>query len=87
MALTITCPICGKRSGYEFRFGGEDKGPPPQAAGLTPAAWCDYVHRNNCVAGVQKEWWCHRQGCGTWFSIYRDTTKNLEVAGPQSEDV
>ena len=46
MALTITCPICGKRNGYEFRFGGEEKGPRPDEAGLTPAAWSDYVHIN-----------------------------------------
>ncbi|PIE61088.1 MAG: sarcosine oxidase subunit delta, partial [Desulfobacterales bacterium] len=29
MALTLTCPICGKRNGYEFRYGGEEKGPRP----------------------------------------------------------
>ena len=36
MALTITCPVCGKRNGYEFRYGGEDKGPRPEEAGMTP---------------------------------------------------
>ena len=36
MALTLTCPICGKRNGYEFRYGGEDKGPRPAEAGLSP---------------------------------------------------
>ena len=25
MAATLTCPICGKRNGYEFRYGGVDK--------------------------------------------------------------
>ena len=38
MALTITCPICGKRNGYEFRFGGEEKGPRPDEKDLTPEA-------------------------------------------------
>jgi sarcosine oxidase subunit delta len=33
---------------------------------------------NQCVAGVQKEWWFHKDGCGSWFTIYRDTTTNLE---------
>ena len=37
MALTLTCPVCGKRNGYEFRYGGEDKGPRPAEAGLTPS--------------------------------------------------
>ena len=60
MALTISCPICGKRNGYEFRYGGVEKGPRPDEEGLTPANWCDYVHMNECVAGIQKEWWFHR---------------------------
>ncbi|MBU0465742.1 MAG: sarcosine oxidase subunit delta [Proteobacteria bacterium] len=78
MTITITCPICGKRNGYEFRFGGEAKGPRPQEDGLTPEQWCDYTHMNNCLAGVQKEMWNHRDGCGSWFTIERDTTTNLE---------
>ena len=79
MSLTITCPVCGERNGYEFRYGGEDKGPMPDGKELTPETWTDYVHNNNSVAGVQKEWWFHRDGCGTWFTINRDTTTNLEV--------
>jgi len=80
MAFTITCPICGPRCGYEFRFGGEDRGPRPDPEHLTPEGWCDYVHMNNSRAGVQKEWWYHRSGCGSWFTIFRNTTTNLEVS-------
>ncbi|MFO8084534.1 MAG: sarcosine oxidase subunit delta [Desulfobacterales bacterium] len=79
MAFTITCPVCGIRRGYEFRFGGEDKGPRPEEETLTPETWCEYVHMNNCAAGIQKEWWFHRDGCGSWFTIYRDTTINQQV--------
>lgn len=79
MSLTLTCPICGKRNGYEFQYGGEDKGPRLQGEDLSPDKWCDYVHMNRSVAGVQKEWWCHKDGCGTWFKTERDTTTNLEV--------
>ena len=86
MSLTITCPICGKRNGYEFRFGGEERGPRPIEKDITPAAWCDYVHRRSNVAGIQKEWWYHRDGCGTWFPIWRDTRTNLEVDGPETND-
>ena len=82
MALMINCPVCGKRNGYEFRFGGEDKGPRPDEDSLTPVSWCDYVHNNNCVAGIREEWWVHKDGCGSWFTIYRDTGKNLEVDIP-----
>ena len=71
MALTLTCPVCGKRNGYEFRYGGEDKGPRPAEEGLTPA-------------GVQKEWWFHRDRCGAWFTTWRDTTLNLEVVAPEA---
>ena len=42
MSLTLTCPVCGRRDGYEFRYGGEDKGPRPDEAGLTPRQWCDW---------------------------------------------
>jgi sarcosine oxidase subunit delta len=83
MAATLTCPICGKRNGYEFRYGGVDKGPRPAEEVLSPATWCDYVHMNKCIAGIQKEWWFHRDGCGAWFTTHRDTTTNLEVKNPE----
>ena len=86
MSLTITCPICGKRSGYEFRFGGEERGPRPEESGLTPQQWCDYVHNRSNVAGVQKEWWYHREGCGTWFKAHRDTRTNLQVIFTETDD-
>lgn len=78
--------MCGKRNAYEFRFGGEDKGPRPDEAGLTPSQWCDYVHMNQCASGVQKEWWYHREGCGIWFAVYRDTCTNLQVHASVVED-
>ncbi len=86
MALTITCPICGKRSGYEFRYGGEDKGPRPDEDRLTPGKWVDYTHLNTCIAGIQKEWWYHRDGCGTWFTICRDTRTITEVRLPVEDE-
>jgi len=86
MSLTLTCPICGKRNGYEFRFGGEEKGPRPDAKTLTPEKWADYFHMNNNVGGIQKEWWCHRDGCGEWFTTWRDLRTNLEVDEPGVND-
>lgn len=90
MALMIKCPLCGRRNGYEFRYGGEDKGPYPDAPKLTPTLtpeqWCDYVHLNTCKAGVQKEWWYHRDGCGSWFTIFRDTIANVQVPAPASAE-
>ncbi len=77
MALTISCPICGKRNGYEFRYGGEDKSPRPAESDLTPEKGVDYVHMNNCVAGGQKEGGFHRDGCGRWVYISRGTVTEL----------
>ena len=83
MSFLISCPNCGPRNGYEFRFGGEDKGPRPDHAEIDAQSWCEYVHLSKCVAGVQPEWWFHRDGCGAWFRINRDTTKNIEVETPE----
>ena len=85
MSFTITCPICGKRDAYEFRFGEVERGPRPDEDGLTPKKWCDYVHMRSNVGGVQKEWWCHQKGCGVWFTTYRNTLTNLEVDGDKAE--
>jgi sarcosine oxidase subunit delta len=63
---------------------GRRQGTAPGGRGTDPSAWCDYVHMNKCTAGVQKEWWFHRDGCGSWFTTWRDTTKNLEVEQPEA---
>ena len=52
MSFIITCPVCGRRNSYEFRFGGEERGSRPDEEGLTPAAWCDYVHMRSNVGGA-----------------------------------
>jgi sarcosine oxidase subunit delta len=36
----------------------------------------DYVYFRDNVAGVQREWWYHRAGCGVWFVAERDTRTN-----------
>ncbi len=84
MSFLITCPTCGPRGSYEFRYGGEDKGPRPDEEGMTAQAWVEAVHLNRCTAGVVKEWWFHRDGCAAWFTIRRDTTTNLEAAPPEA---
>lgn len=82
MSFTITCPICGRRDLYEFRFGGEERGPRPDVEGITPEAHCQYVHMRTNAGGPQKEWWYHRDGCGSWFTVWRDTLTNREVKKP-----
>jgi sarcosine oxidase subunit delta len=43
------------------------------------------VYFRDNVAGVQREWWQHRTGCGEWFLAERDTRTNevLEVILPE----
>jgi heterotetrameric sarcosine oxidase delta subunit len=81
MSFLLSCPTCGERSVYEFRFGGEVRQRPPEAAFLHE--WADYLYARKNEAGVQKEWWYHHLGCRTWFFAVRDTTTNtvLETFG------
>lgn len=86
MSFIITCPVCGRRNSYEFRFGGEERGPRPEEQDLNPRTWCDYVHMRSNVGGPQKEWWYHRDGCGVWFTIWRNPLTNLQVNGPEMKE-
>ncbi len=79
MSFTITCPVCGKRDLYEFRFGNEDRGPAPDQELITREEYVQATIMHTGVAGCQKEWWCHKDGCGVWFTIYRDTTTGRET--------
>ena len=74
MSFLLTCPWCGLRDVNEFRYQGEvtrRPGPDPTLRELT-----DYVYFRDNVAGVQREWWYHRVGCGLWFVAERDTRTN-----------
>lgn len=71
----------------EFRYQGEVTQRPranPSLRDLT-----DYVYFRDNVAGVQREWWYHRVGCGTWFVAERDTRTNevlrTEIPAPSRE--
>ena len=74
MSFLLACPNCGKRSVYEFRFGGEVK--PAPAADAPEADWMDYRFNRANIAGVQTEWWFHRSGCGQWIQAVRNTVSN-----------
>src|SRR3954462_13908337 len=74
MSFLLECPNCGLREVTEFRYRGEvPRRPPPDP---TLRALADYVYFRDNVAGVQREWWYHRIGCGTWFVAERDTRTN-----------
>ena len=74
MSFLITCPICGPRNVYEFRFGGEVQERPDVSA--SEETWTDYLYIRKNESGRQAEWWHHRSGCKIWFQAMRDTAKN-----------
>ena len=77
--ILLECPNCGPRNSQEFRFGGEYN-PRPKAHLETPVAdWIDYIHMRVNKAGIQKEWWYHRAGCGYWFLAERHTKSNKVI--------
>jgi heterotetrameric sarcosine oxidase delta subunit len=74
MSFILPCPYCGPRPVDEYAYFGEvtrRPGPSPTLRELS-----EYVYFRDNVAGVQREWWQHRQGCGEWFLADRDTTTN-----------
>jgi heterotetrameric sarcosine oxidase delta subunit len=74
MSYVLTCPNCGPREVTDFSFGGEVNPRPTERPGQRELGAYNYFRRN--VAGVQREWWFHRSGCGAWFLAERDTRSN-----------
>jgi heterotetrameric sarcosine oxidase delta subunit len=83
VSFLLRCPLCGNRSVYEFRFGGEVKRRPQPDA--PEAAWVHYSYTRANEAGVQREWWYHRSGCRQWMQAVRNTVTNevLETSFPE----
>ena len=74
MSFLLPCPNCGRRSVYEFRFGGEVRQVPALDAPF--AQWQNYRFTRTNAAGVQTEWWFHRWGCRQWLQAVRNTVTN-----------
>ena len=87
MSYVLTCPNCGPREVTDFSFGGEVN-PRPKTT-PSPRELGAYNYFRDNVAGVQREWWFHRSGCGEWFLAERDTRTNevLLTELPRSESV
>ena len=85
MSYVLTCPNCGPREVTDFSFGGEVN-PRPRTT-PSPRELGAYNYFRDNVAGVQREWWFHRSGCGEWFLAERDTRTNqvLLTELPRSE--
>lgn len=83
MSFLLPCPFCGPRPVDEYAYFGEVTRRP--AGSPTLRELSDYVYFRDNVAGVQREWWQHRTGCGEWFLAERDMRTNevLEVVLPE----
>jgi heterotetrameric sarcosine oxidase delta subunit len=77
MSFLLPCPNCGPRDVGEFTCAGEVTTRPKDSPTLRELTSYLYFRRN--VAGVQREWWCHRLGCEQWFQAERDTRTNEVV--------
>jgi len=74
VTFILECPACGPRSVDEFGYQGEVTRRP--AGTPTQRELSAYVYFRANAAGVQREWWYHRLGCGLWFIAERDTRTN-----------
>jgi heterotetrameric sarcosine oxidase delta subunit len=74
VSYVLTCPNCGPREVTDFGFGGEVNPRPVSSPSQRELNAYNYFRKN--VAGVQREWWFHRSGCGEWFLAERDTRTN-----------
>jgi sarcosine oxidase subunit delta len=78
MSFLLACPACGPRDVGEYRYGGEVQVRPARAAGRQ--LWAEYLYGRSNVAGVERAWWFHRDGCRRWFKADRDTRTNRVLA-------
>jgi len=77
--LLLTCPNCGTRNVDEFAWGGEWQDRPEAGEQLPERPWAEYLYMRDNPAGLTREWWCHRGGCGEWFLAERDTRTDRVV--------
>ncbi len=87
MSFLLSCPNCGPRPVDEYAFFGEVTRRPESSENGLPSLreLTEYVYFRDNVAGVQREWWQHRTGCGEWFLAERDTRTNevLSITLPE----
>ena len=72
--LKIPCPFCGPRNETEFVHGGPAKAArPDNVSAMDDTTWIEYLTvPQNPLGPVEERWW-HVRGCGSWFTIKRDT--------------
>jgi methylglutamate dehydrogenase subunit B len=78
--MRLTCPLCGDRDRREFYYYGAEDYLHRPSEGAEPAAWDDYLHLRDNVAGVTKDLWYHEAGCAQWLLVTRNTVTH-EISG------
>ncbi|WP_439815405.1 sarcosine oxidase subunit delta [Zavarzinia sp. CC-PAN008] len=67
----MNCPLNGPRNISEFVWGGEVKAMPDPVSG-SDDQWAEFVHLEDNVAGIVREWWYH-SATSFWFIAERNT--------------
>ena len=83
MSYVLTCPNCGPREVTDFGFGGEVNPRPRSAPSQRELNAYNYFREN--VAGVQREWWFHRSGCGGCGRLLEGVTAAKGVTNRSDE--
>ncbi len=78
--MRLTCPLCGDRDRREFYYYGAENYLHRPAEGAEYAAWDDYLHLRDNVAGVVRDLWYHEAGCAQWLVVTRNTVTH-EISG------
>ncbi len=71
--MRLPCPVCGERDIREFVYKGAGEAlhrPEPDAGA---DFWDSYMHLRENPAGVTRDLWFHRAGCGAWLLVTRNT--------------
>jgi heterotetrameric sarcosine oxidase delta subunit len=78
--MRLTCPLCGDRDRREFYYYGAEDYLHRPSEGAEPAAWDNYLHLRDNLAGVIKDLWYHEAGCAQWLVVTRNTVTH-EISG------
>ncbi len=85
--LRITCPHCGTRDEFEFRYRGDATVARP-AADADTDAFHAYVYERANPAGWHIEWWQHAYGCRQVLKVVRhNLSHEIHALGLPSDDL
>ncbi|MFZ3581166.1 sarcosine oxidase subunit delta [Loktanella sp. DJP18] len=73
--MRLACPLCGIRDRREFTYQGSDVAMARPARDAGAAAWDDYLHNRDNVAGAVRDLWQH-DPCGAWLVVDRNTVSH-----------